>query len=79
MVGEIIACMKAWLFAGDHARQTSFPDMIVFDRKQASEMREYNAHEVMRGAERDYPDYTWEMVKVPSRDLFVVEGTKKPE
>jgi hypothetical protein len=76
MVGEIIACMKAWLFAGDHARQTSFPDMIVFDRQQASEMKEYNAHEVMRRAERDYPAYTWEMVKIPSRNLFVVEETK---
>jgi hypothetical protein len=71
--------MKAWLFAGDQARQTSFPAMIVFDRKQASEIKECNAQEVMRGAERDYPAYTWEMVKVPSRNLFVVEGTKKLE
>jgi len=69
--------MKAWLFAEGHARQSSFPDMIVFDRKQAAEMIENNAHEVIRGAERDYPDYTWKMVKVPSGNLFVVEGTKK--
>ena len=51
--------------------------MIVFDRKQATEMLENNAHKVMRGAERDHPDYTWEMVKVPSSNSFVVEGTKK--
>ena len=69
--------MKAWLFAEGHARQSSFPDMIVFERKLATGMIENNAHEAKRAAERDYPDYTWEMVKVPSSNVFVVEGTKK--
>jgi hypothetical protein len=60
---EIIAFMKAWLHAEDHARQSAFPYHIVFSRQQAAEMTENNAHEVMRGAERDYPEYTWELVK----------------
>jgi hypothetical protein len=70
--------MKAWLHAEDHARQIAFQYQIVFDRQQAAEMTENNAHEVMRGAERDYPEYTWEIVKVSAgRNVFVVEGTQK--
>ena len=68
---------KAWLFAEDRPGHSSFPDMIVFDRKLAAEMTGNNAHEAMRVAELKYPDYAWEVVKVPSHNFFVVEGTKK--
>jgi hypothetical protein len=41
-------------------------------------MTEHNAHEVMRGAESCYPEYTWAMVKVPDGGgMFIVEGTQK--
>jgi hypothetical protein len=68
--------MKAWLHAQDQGKPVVFGYQIVFSRNEAAEMKENNAHEVMRGAERGYPDYVWEMVKVPG-NLFVVEGTKK--
>jgi hypothetical protein len=42
-------------------------------------MTENNAHEVMRAAEDAYREYSWEMVKIPDTNLFVVEGTKKSE
>jgi hypothetical protein len=76
--GEIIACMKAWLSAEASAKPIAFRYQIVFIRDEAAEMTENNAHEVMRGAERDYAGYTWKMIKVADdRNLFVVEGTKK--
>lgn len=70
-------CMKAWLYAQDRARQNTFQFQIVFDRNQAIEMAENNAHEVMRGAEGQYPEYQWELVKVSDIGLFIVEGTRK--
>ena len=69
--------MKAWLYAEDHAKSIKFPYRIVFERNQAVEMTENNAHEVMRGAEGQNPEYTWELVKVHGRNMYVVEGTRK--
>jgi len=67
--------MKAWLHAEDSAKQSAFQFQIVSNRKQAAEMTENNAHEVMRGAEREYPEYAWEMIKIPGGNVLVVEGT----
>lgn len=50
---------------------------VVHNRSDAIEMRENNAHELMRKAESTRPAYTWEMVKIPTSGLFIVEGTKK--
>jgi hypothetical protein len=69
--------MKAWLHAEGFGKETAFPYHIVFSRQEAAEMVEHDAHEVMRGAERDHPKYKWEMVKLPNGNLFVVEGTEK--
>jgi hypothetical protein len=68
--------MKAWLHAQDQAKPLVFGYRQVFNRTEAAEMTENNAHEVMRGAEDSYPEYRWEMVKV-SGNLFIVEGTQK--
>jgi hypothetical protein len=69
--------MKAWLNAEDHGSPTAGGFQLVFDRKAAAEMKENSAHEIMRAAERAYPDYSWEIVRIPSSNFFVVEGTQK--
>jgi len=76
-VDAIIPYMKAWMFAEDAATPVGFPIKIVYRREEAAELAENNAHEVMRAAETNFPDYNWEMVKVPNRNAFVVEGNKK--
>jgi hypothetical protein len=64
------AAMKAWL-------HPKFPT-IVFDRKDAAEVSENEAQELMSAANRAHPERTWALVKVPDgRNLFVVEGTPK--
>jgi hypothetical protein len=68
--------MKAWLYAQDRAGQSLVPIQIVFNRNQAIEMTENNAHEMMRAAESTHPQYTWGMVGVGC-NLFIVEGTEK--
>jgi hypothetical protein len=69
--------MKAWLRAEDRAEYITGEYKIVLNRGDAVEMRENNAHELMRKSENTHPEYTWEMVKSPGTGLFVVEGTKK--
>ena len=65
-----LAMGKAWL----GVRQLS----MVLDRKAAAEMTENEARRVILEANRDYPERTWEAVKVTDgRNLFVVEGTPK--
>ena len=68
--------MKSWLRAEDRAESVAGEYRIVFNRSDAIEMRENNAHELMRKAESAHPEYTWEIVKIPSSGLFIVEGTK---
>ena len=75
--GAIIACMKAWLYAERLSEQTAFTCRIVFSRLQAAELTEHDAHEVMRGAERDFPEYKWVMVNLPGSAFFLVEGDEK--
>ena len=70
--------MKAWLHEEGHAVVSLFPFDIVFKLTQASPLSKHHAHEVMRGAESCYPDYTWAVVEVPDSQ-FVVEGTRKKE
>ena len=70
--------MKAWLHAEGHAVVSLFPFQIVFRQEQAASLNERNAHEVMRGAESCYPEYTWEVIKIPDgQGTFIVEGTQK--
>jgi len=73
--------MKAWLHAEGLGEQTQirFSYHLVFSKQQAAELTEHDAHEVMRGAERDFPEYRWMMVNVPGSAFFLVEGvgTKK--
>jgi hypothetical protein len=74
-----MVCMKAWLFAEDFARPSPCPYQIVLDRLQAAAMSGNNARQVMRGAERDHPQYAWAMIKVSDGNVFLVEGTRKQE
>jgi hypothetical protein len=76
-LGAIIARMKAWLFAEGLSEQTAFAYHLVFSRPQAAELTEHDAHEVIRGAERDFPGYRWTMVNVPGSAFFLVEGDEK--
>lgn len=75
--GVIIERMKAWLYAERLSEQTAFAYRIVSSRLQASELTEHDAHEVMRRAERDLPEYRWIMVNVPGSAFFWVEGDEK--
>jgi hypothetical protein len=59
------------------SEQTAFTCRIVFTSLQASELTEHDAQEVMRGAERDSPEYRWTMVNVPGSTFFLVEGDEK--
>lgn len=68
--------MKAWIDAENAAQAVAFPFQIVFNRNEAVEMRENNAHEVLRAAESSYRDYKWEMVRV-REGVYIVEGTKR--
>jgi hypothetical protein len=76
-----LSAMKAWLHVlrGRNWREPKSPLRfhIVFDRQEAIEIRCNEANEVIRGAEREYPDYLWEKVKVSDMNGYVVEGTKK--
>jgi hypothetical protein len=56
--------MKAWLHAENRARESAFPFHIVFNRHEAIELTENNAHEVLRAAESSFSNYRWEMVKL---------------
>ena len=69
--------MKAWVRSENRAESIAGEYKIVFSRSDAIEMKENNAHELMRHAENTHPEYAWEMVKIPSSGLFIVEGTKK--
>jgi hypothetical protein len=69
--------MKAWLYAERLSEQTAFTHRLVFSRLQATELTEYDAHEVMRHAERDFPEYRWTMVNLPGSAFFWVEGDQK--
>lgn len=73
----MIARMDAWIQAQDNATPGAFAFRIVFNLQEASRMRENNAHEAMRGAEREYPAYAWTMVRTDARDTFLVQGEKK--
>jgi hypothetical protein len=53
------------------------PYELVFVRQHAVELTEYDAHEILRGAEYDYPEYRWTMVNIPGSAFFLVEGDKK--
>jgi len=67
--------MKAWLNVPYHGENIAGEYQIVFTRRQAAEMTNANAQQVMRAAQSAYTDYTWEMV--PAGKWFIVEGTKK--
>lgn len=70
--------MKAWLNVGTVGEtKSSLPHELVFIRQHAVELTEYDAHELLRGAERDYPEYRWTMVNIPGSAFFLVEGDKK--
>jgi hypothetical protein len=69
--------MKAWLYAERLSEQAAFTYHLVFSRPQAVELTEYDAHEAMRGAERDFPEYKWTMVNLPGSAFFLVEGGEK--
>jgi hypothetical protein len=64
------ACMKAWLYAERLSEQTAFTCRLVFTSLQASKLTEHDAQEVMRGAERDFPEYRWMLVNVPGSALL---------
>jgi hypothetical protein len=71
--------MQAWLYAERLSEQTAFTHRIVFSRLQASELTEHDAHEVVRAAERDFPEHKWRMVNIPGSAFFFVEGDQKKE
>jgi hypothetical protein len=59
------------------SEQTAFTCRTVFTSLQASELTEHDAQEVMRGAERDFPEYRWMLVNVPGSAFFLVEGEEE--
>jgi hypothetical protein len=72
--------LKAWLhIEKPNWREPRNPRRfhIVFARQEAVEIRANEANEVMSRAEREYPDYAWERVKVSDLNGYIVEGTKK--
>ena len=68
--------MKAWIDAENKAEAVTFPFQIVFNRHEAVELKENNAHELLRAAEGNYREYRWEMVKV-REGVYIVEGIQK--
>jgi hypothetical protein len=64
---------KAWLYVPDRGTQIEGGYTIVYEQSKAVEMSENNAREVMKAAQKGYPEYTWEVI--PSGNQFVVEGT----
>ena len=49
---------------------------MVFNRVEAAEMTNGDAQQIMRAAEKGYPNYSWELIGI-GNNLFVVEGTEK--
>ena len=74
---EIIARMDVWLQTEGAAKRQAFGFRFVFSPQQATPMSQNNAREAMRGANRDYPDYVWEMVSGFKSDEFVLHGRQK--
>jgi hypothetical protein len=68
--------MDAWIKAESRAALVKFTFRIVFNVREASSMKEANAHEAMKGARREYPEYGWHLVPSSTPGEFILQGTK---
>ena len=69
--------MDAWLQTSGAAKGEGFVFVIVTSPQQATPMSQNNAREAMHGANRDYPEYIWEMESGFKSGDFVVHGHTK--
>jgi hypothetical protein len=69
--------MDVWLQASGAAKGEGFVFVIVLSPQQATPMSQNKAREAMHGANRDYPEYTWEMESGFKSGDFVVHGQTK--
>jgi hypothetical protein len=67
---------KAWLFADNQGKDIEGGWQIVSSRAEAAPMTNGNAHNIMRHAEKRYPNYRWKLIGI-GNNLFIVEGTEK--
>lgn len=68
--------MYAWIKAEDDAVPVSGPYGIVLDPKEASNMSEANAREILKYANRDFPEYRWDVVPGSTTVEFLVQGLR---
>jgi hypothetical protein len=69
--------MDVWLQTEKTAKSDSFRLRLTRNPRQATAMSQDNAREAMRGAKRDYPEYTWEMESGFSSGEFMLHGHDK--
>ena len=69
--------MDVWLQAEKTAKSDSFRLRLTHSPRQATAMSQNNARDVMQGAKRDYPEYTWEMESGFSSGEFMLHGHDK--
>ena len=69
--------MDVWLQTSGAAKGEGFVFVMVTSRHQATPMSQNNAREAMHGANRDYPEYKWEMESGFKSGDFVVRGHAK--
>lgn len=65
--------MNVWLNAESDAELETFRFRVVYNPIEASQMRESNAREAIKGALREFPAFEWSIVPL-SGDKFLVQG-----
>jgi hypothetical protein len=65
--------MNVWLNAESDAELETFQLRVVYAPIEASQMREANAREALKGALREFPEFEWSIVPL-SGDKFLVQG-----
>jgi hypothetical protein len=69
--------MIVWIKAENDAESSAFKFVLVLNREEASHMLESNAREALKGAGRDFSDYTWNLVPSSIAGKFLLQGNAK--
>lgn|SRR5208282_1226723 len=69
--------MDVWLQTEKTPKSDSSRLRLTHSPRQATAMSQENARNIMQGAKRDYPEYTWEMESGFSSGEFMLHGHDK--
>jgi len=69
--------MTVWIKAQDDAVPESGSYHVVLSSQDASSMSHSNALEILKWANRDFPEYDWSVVPSSTHAKYLVQGTSK--